>query len=230
MLALITLSLPAFSQYSGADSLMLGYRESITKASQRLEVDPLVVESIVYPELMRYSALSDAIETSLVNGMYVRFGLSKGDFSIGIFQMKPSFVEQLERRWNLADSLPLHYQLYFNTMNRSEMARANRIRKMSSVEGQCLYAAVFLKLMYHCFPQLRDISPAEDRIMLLATAYNHGVEWPPVDLGSADPKSIEKLRKSSVSATFHTDLVATPFTQYLNYGKLAVEHYNFLTK
>lgn len=45
MLALITISVPAFSQYSDADSLMAHYRPHIQQASARREVDPLIVES-----------------------------------------------------------------------------------------------------------------------------------------------------------------------------------------
>ncbi len=231
MLALITLSLPAFSQYSGADSLMVRYRESIASASERMAVDPLIVESIVYPEVMRYSALCDEIETSLVNGMYVKFGVSQGDFSIGIFQMKPSFVEKLERRWNLADSLPAQAQLYFNTMNRNEIVRQNRVKKMSSIEGQCIYAAVFVSLMeYYFFSGWQGICLPDQRVRLIATAYNRGVEWPSKNPTSAPPTTLEQLKSWSQQKTFHTDMMATPFTEYLNYSDLAVEHYNFLQK
>lgn len=231
MLALITLSVPAFSQYSGADSLMSKYRESIVSASERMAVDPLIVESIVYPEVMRYSALRDEIETSLVNGMYVKFGSSQGDFSIGIFQMKPSFVEKLERRWNLADSLPADAELYFNTMNRTEYVRQNRIRKMSSIMGQCVYAAVFVKLMdYYYFSGKETNYTPEERVKLMATAYNRGVEWPSKNPTAAEPTTLEQLKSFSQRKTFHTDMMATPFTKYLNYGDLAVEHYNFLLK
>ncbi len=222
MLALITVSVPAFSQYGDADSLMLQYRKQIGEASARLEVDPLVVESVVYPEVVRYSALQDEIERLLVHGVYVRFGLSQGDFSIGVFQMKPSFVESLERRWNLADTLPSHYLLYFSTMNRSEFSRSQRIRKMTSVEGQCLYAAVFVKLMEHCLDVSANIPDAAERVRLMATAYNRGVVW--------DVTTLDEIEKWSHKASFHTDMIATPFTEYCRYGDIAVEHYNFLNK
>lgn len=221
MPALILLSSPAFSQYSDADSLASAYRGGIIKASERVEADPMIVESIVYPEIMRYSALQDEIERSLVNGMYVRYGLSQGDFSIGIFQMKPSFVEALERRWNLSDTLPAHCQLYFNTMNRTEISRSNRIRKMSETDGQCLYAAVFVRLMYHYFVELSGYS-VPDQIRLIATAYNHGVIW--------KTTTLNEIENWSQKAQFHTDMIANPFTKYYRYGDLAVEHYNFLNK
>ncbi len=231
MLALITISVPAFSQYSDADSLMAHYRPHIQQASARLEVDPLIVESIVYPEVIRYSALQDEIEKSLVNGMYVKYGLSQGDFSIGIFQMKPSFVESLERKWNLADTLPDHYQLYFSTMNRTEISRGNRIRKMSSIDGQCIYAAVFVRLMEHCFGISANGHEISERVRIIATAYNHGVVWPNRNSGSsAGQTTIKQLIEWAQKATFHTDMIATPFTKFYRYGDLAMEHYNFLTE
>lgn len=230
MLVLITVSVPAFSQYREADNLMKGYRESIIMAAQKLEVDPLVLESVVYPEVIRYSALQDDIEKSLVNGMYVKFGLQKGDFSIGIFQMKPSFVEKLERRWNLTDSLSKKYQLYFSTLNGTELSRRQRINKISSIEGQCLYAAVFIKLMYFYYPEISE-NNLTSQVKLLAAAYNHGVEWPYINSSSSNTyTNIQEICEWTKSSTFHTDLIKTPFTEMHNYSDLAAQHLKFLMK
>lgn len=230
MLALITISVPAFSQYSEADNLMKGYRESINVAAQKLEVDPLVLESVVYPEVIRYSALQDDIEKSLVNGMYVKFGLQKGDFSIGIFQMKPSFVEKLERRWNLTDSLSNKYQLFFSTLNGTELSRRQRINKISSIEGQCLYAAVFIKLMYFYYPEISE-NNLSNQVKLLAAAYNHGIEWPYINPSSSNTyTNIQEICEWTKSSTFHTDLIKTPFTEMLNYSEIAAQHLKFLMK
>ena len=55
--------------------------------------------AVVFPELVRYSALMDFMETTAVKALYQQKGVKGADFSIGRFQMKPSFVEDLERQW-----------------------------------------------------------------------------------------------------------------------------------
>ena len=64
------------------------------------DVDSRVAEAIVFPELIRYSMWQDEIERAAVNGLYVTKGRDGADFSIGRFQMKPSFAEDVEQAWN----------------------------------------------------------------------------------------------------------------------------------
>lgn len=58
------------------------------------------LQAIVFPEIMRYNGLKDGIETESLRTLYVQFGEDYADFSIGLFQMKPCFAQQL-----LPDSL-----------------------------------------------------------------------------------------------------------------------------
>ena len=53
--------------------------------------------AVVFPELIRYSLVMDLLETSAVELGYVKYGAGFTDFSIGQFQMKPSFIEHLEQ-------------------------------------------------------------------------------------------------------------------------------------
>src|SRR5512133_283654 len=48
--------------------------------------------SVVFPELVRYSALRDKMETTLLKALYVNLGDEYANFSIGHFQIKPSFA------------------------------------------------------------------------------------------------------------------------------------------
>lgn len=52
--------------------------------------------AIVSPELIRWTAFKDFFETTALELLYVKKGKTYADFSIGHFQIKPSFVEQLE--------------------------------------------------------------------------------------------------------------------------------------
>ena len=56
--------------------------------------------AVVFPEIVRYSDLEDLIQIRALKVLYVQYGRKYADFSVGHFQMKPSFIEQLEADWN----------------------------------------------------------------------------------------------------------------------------------
>ena len=83
----------------------------ISKKESRIRMEPLLAKyhvsypvaiSIIFPEIVRYSALRDKVEISLLKTLYVNLGEDYADFSIGQFQMKPSFAEAIRRK---ADSV-----------------------------------------------------------------------------------------------------------------------------
>ena len=76
-------------------------------------VDARLAEAIVFPELIRYSKWQDEIEKAAVNGLYVLQGTNGANFSIGRFQMKPSFAEEVEAAWNQS-ALAKEYGFVFN--------------------------------------------------------------------------------------------------------------------
>ena len=129
-------------------------------------VDCRVAEAIVFPELIRYSMWQDEIERAAVNGLYVMKGREGADFSIGRFQMKPSFAEEVEQAWNRS-SLSKEYGFVFNLQSNNE-ARRSRIRRLSTMEGQCRYLAIFIRLLQQRHPQLSQ-QPTKDQVRFLAT-------------------------------------------------------------
>lgn len=124
-------------------------------------VDCRVAEAIVFPELIRYSMWQDEIERAAVNGLYVMKGREGADFSIGRFQMKPSFAEEVEQAWNRS-SLSKEYGFVFNLQSNNE-ARRSRIRRLSTMEGQCRYLAIFIRLLQQRHPQLSQ-QPTKDQV------------------------------------------------------------------
>jgi hypothetical protein len=69
----------------------------IQKMAKKYNQNNMPVLSIVFPEIIRYNAFKDFLETKTLEWLYVEYGKDKADFSIGLFQMKPSFVEKLEK-------------------------------------------------------------------------------------------------------------------------------------
>jgi hypothetical protein len=50
--------------------------------------------AVIFPELVRYSAISDKMEITLLKALYRNIGRGYADFSVGEFQIKPSFAER----------------------------------------------------------------------------------------------------------------------------------------
>lgn len=223
MLGLLLVEVPAFSQNKAADKLAKEYRANIENASKLIEVDARIVECMVYPELIRYSIFRDKIEKSMLNGLYVEYGADACDFSIGPFQMKPSFVEKLEKRWNLTDSLSSRAQLYFDASIRTQYSRKERIKRISNIEYQCLYAAIFVKMILYFYPEISLVDTI-DQISLISSAYNHGVIWPSNQTNNST-KLFEIIQWTN-QKQFHTDIIATPFTKYQSFAKIASSHFD----
>lgn len=186
-----------------------------------LKVDPKLAEAVIYPELIRYSYWQDEMEKAAVSSSYVTLGTQGPDFSVGHFQMKASWVEKLEKRWMQS---PLHHtlEIYFDTRE-SRFARKARLTRLSDdAFWQPVYLALYLRMLYTDYPDLAAL-PVDEQVRLCATAYNNGADLPGPDKGD-----IDRLYRWSSLSSFHTDLVASPFTQMYCYAELAVAHYHTL--
>ena len=171
-------------------------------------VDARIAEAIVFPELIRYSHWQDAIETATVKGVYVSGGSEKANFSIGRFQMKPSFAEEIDQEWNQS-TLASEFGFKFDVRNNSD-ARSSRVKRLGTIEGQCRYLAIFIRLMYLRHPKLQSLS-AEQQVRFFATAYNrnHRATW-------------QQIIAQQKHKTFHTDLLRTRHTKTYRYCEISV--------
>ena len=200
----------------------LAFGQSYVEAIQHLEKaqnmlvpyfpgaeDRLTASAIVFPELIRYSALRDKVETAALKTLYVQYGKHYANFSIGYFQMKPSFAEELEKAWMT------HFPettIVFDTLQ-STKNRLKRVEQLSSQLGQILYLYCFCTLMQNRLngvPNLTD----EDKVRLLATAYNRGFSL-----------TVEELEKHSHDCSFHTAIWPSSETPKYNYANIALEYF-----
>lgn len=117
--------------------------------------------AVVYPELLRYSRFRDQLETSLLESIYVAGGF--GDFSIGPFQMKPSFAATLEGATGPAT----------RAGEEGRRDRAARVERLSSLDGQLEYLCRFSEAMRRRHPAWWQLT-ASQRIRRIAAAYNAG--------------------------------------------------------
>ena len=197
------------SNWSAAKRYVSEHHKEWQQEFDLFGVDSRVAVAIVFPELIRYSMWQDEIERIAVNGLYVSKGKNGANFSIGRFQMKPSFAEEVEQAWN-SSSLSKEFGFVFNLQQNNE-ARRSRIRRLSTMQGQCRYLAIFIRLQQQLHPQLSHL-PAKEQVRLLATAYNGSF--------SASWDEIIKMRHQS---HFHTDVIKTRTTRYYCYADIAAE-------
>ncbi len=202
------------NEWTTAEQYVSEHHDKWKETFDLFEVDAHLAEAIVFPELIRYSMWQDQIEKAAVNGLYVIGGKKQANFSIGRFQMKPSFAEEVEREWNQS-SLAEQYGFSFNLGDNAE-ARRSRIRRLSTEDGQCRYLAIFIRLQQIRHPQLLQLSQRE-QLAYLATLYNQAFDAP--------WDTILKMRHEK---HFHTDVVKTRKTRLYCYADIAVAFYTHL--
>jgi hypothetical protein len=131
--------------------------------------------SIIFPELIRYSALRDKMEISLLKTLYVNLGEEYADFSIGAFQMKPSFAETI--RDESSTYLGRRSGILFkNASDYDDIKdfRKSILRDLEDRESQVVYLISFIRICEKKFnmSRLNELS----RIKFLATAYNFSID------------------------------------------------------
>ncbi|MBN1768324.1 MAG: hypothetical protein JXR50_02420 [Prolixibacteraceae bacterium] len=175
--------------------------------------DRAMASAVIYPELLRYSILRDKIEIGALKTLYIQYGSNYANFSIGPFQMKPTFAEKIEKEC-------LKYQLPFFTANdtlHTTHTRALRVKKLSESEGQVQYLLAFLvvtRLLFVNYP----FSSIEEEVRLYATAYHTGCL-----------NDIEKIKQIQHQKYYHTDLWPDKNTVYHNYARIALYGYKHST-
>jgi hypothetical protein len=135
---------------------------------------PELLTSIVFPELVRYSMISDILETTALEYIYLSGGSGAADFSIGRFQMKPSFVEQLESEIEQSDSLKSKYRKAITYQHEKEFSqRAQRLQRLKTMSWQLLYLNAFVDVVTEKFKD-QHFKGTEDSLQFYASAYNGG--------------------------------------------------------
>lgn len=168
-----------FAQFYGSDyrdalSYVRENKAEFLDVAAQVECDPEELSAILFPELIRYSLLRDFFETKALELLYIQNGKGTADFSIGRFQMKPSFVEELEAYLAASKNLKPYFEdMLFYEKEDVVYRRKKRVERLKDERWQMMYAAALLKVSYEKFdPEMPVASP--EKIRFLATVYNHG--------------------------------------------------------
>lgn len=130
--------------------------------------------AVIFPELVRYSALRDKMETAFLKTLYRNLGADYANFSIGHFQVKPVFAEEIRE---IAVTMPGRKERSLfreiSSFENERLYRADIIADLENPRREILYVIVFIKACGKIYGKLPSVEP--DRITFLATAYNAGM-------------------------------------------------------
>ena len=138
--------------------------------------DAKFMQAIVFPEVMRFNFLKDGIEAESLRSLYVQFGREYANFSIGLFQMKPSFAEMVETRSALLlpDSITREFGFSYDPGEEAAIRR-ERVNRLCDPEWQLVYLTAFTCLCNELFKDRKFDSPT-DKLQWYATVYNAGFD------------------------------------------------------
>ena len=167
--------------------------------------------AVIFPELVRYSALRDKMEITLLKALYINLGETYANFSIGQFQMKPSFAETIRREAPsaLARRSGISFRQAVEFGHISDY-RKSIVTDLEDPKSEFLYLVAFCKIAdkkYRTF-RMND----KERVRFLATAYNYGID-----------KSKEEIESMSDKKFFNTKLFKT---QNYSYAEVSLFWYD----
>ena len=157
---------------------------------------PLAI-AIIFPELVRYSALRDKMEISVLKALYINLGEDYANFSIGQFQMKPSFAEII--RIESSSVMRQRSGIKFKKLTEYDDIKEYRksiVNDLENPEIQFNYLVAFLKICEKKFDI--NMKNEKDKLKFLATAYNYGIDKSILQINSMIDKKFfhAKLLKS----------------------------------
>jgi hypothetical protein len=145
----------------------------IRPALEKYDIPYNEAVAIVFPELVRYSAISDKMEITLLKALYRNIGEGYADFSVGQFQVKPSFAEKIR----IAAQAVMGRRSKELFLGRSAFRndyeyRVSIISDLENPKTEINYVIAFYLICKKRF-SIENLDE-RSRIKLLSTAYNTG--------------------------------------------------------
>ena len=199
------------SDYTWAINWLQHNKAVIQKNANQFHIPAKELMAIVFPELIRYNTVFDAIEINSLKYLYVSEGKDYADFSVGYFQMKPSFAEMVEKDLaGLKDTFFIArsklnglYNLADNETNRKA-----RIARITSIDMQCQYLCAFYKICEEKFAD-KKFSGTAEKVRFFSTSYNAGYR-----------RNYESLQSFQEKKYYHTGKLFS--SQRYNYSDISI--------
>jgi len=191
-LALITLLLPVFQHaqhitgteqadyrelfrehWKKAEMLLSENEPRISQALKKYDVPYNEIVAVVFPELLRYSALRDRMETGVLKALYVNLGTEYANFSIGLFQIKPSFAEKICSDVTNTSGLKRPPLKSCRLQEKSSVEyRKSIVSALEDPVKELEFVIAFYQICHNLFRN--KFNNDEEWISFLSTAYNTG--------------------------------------------------------
>ncbi|HAS43213.1 MAG TPA: hypothetical protein DCS93_22225 [Microscillaceae bacterium] len=158
--------------YPGVVQYLEQHKPTLKKHLPTHPPEAAFILAMGFPELLRYNTLQNRLETAFLEALYVKKGPTYANFSVGRFQMKPSFAESLEQ----------YCQKYLKftgvKIYRYEVVGINNIRKarvkrLNNLGWQLKYLHSLYLALNHRFAHKKFTSRAQ-KLRFFAAAYNFG--------------------------------------------------------
>lgn len=167
--------------------------------------------AVVFPELVRYSALRDKMEITLLKTLYRNLGDDYADFSVGVFQIKPSFAEKIRAEsYTVMGRKAKDLFKKRSAYKEERLYRAAIIADLEDPETELNYIIGFFKICDARFKM--ELKNEKSKINFLATAYNTGF-W----------KTPDEIKIMSDKKFFNTKLFKT---ENYSYADVSLYWYN----
>ncbi len=153
-----------------ATKVLVSHRKLIFQEIDSVHRKEIV--AVAFPEIIRYNAFQDLIESSANKILYIEGGKEVANFSVGLFQMKPSFIEDLESYISKTESLKRFSSIIITGVSESKI-REERFRRLENTQWQFRYLNIFWYVANEKYKDMKFTDDSE-RLRLYASAYNCG--------------------------------------------------------
>jgi len=136
------------------------------------------------------------MELTLLKALYTHKGAEYADFSVGVFQMKPSCAETITEEIFRTDDRKL--ARYFFKLHRSLTEREKRasvLKELEDPEAEFIYVLGMIRLLDKKYGK-KPWSSMEEKVIFYAAAYNAGFN-----------SSEGWIRQQMSASTFHTGMI-----------------------
>jgi hypothetical protein len=194
-------------------------REWLKPLLEKNHISYPLAMSVVFPEIVRYSALRDKMEVTLLKTLYVNLGEEYADFSIGIFQMKPSFAETIrdESSTFLGPRSGITFKAPATYSDIKEF-RKSIIQDLENPEGQAIYLITFMRICDKKF----NLKRLDDKglIRFFSTAYNYGIDKTALQIVSMEDRKFFSTKLIDGARYSYADISLFWFDSQSKAGKV----------
>ena len=181
VLAFCMMAMSYFSAYEEECTEAITFVETHTEIRNDLTIalngteNAVLAISIVLPEISQYSRFENFTQTRMMYITYIQFG--QGNFSVGYFQMKPSFAQEIESAITKDKILFRRYKDLIILEKDECQKRYERLNRLDDLSWELRYLEAFYEIaekkISQWFPSME--SPI-NKLKYLSALYNGGLD------------------------------------------------------